>query len=60
MTAEPLCRERNLGVISYSPLACGYLTGKYRSESDLAAAKRGSDVRKFFNERGGAHSHRVE
>jgi len=49
---EPLCRERNLGVISYSPLACGFLTGKYRSESDLAAAKRGSDARRFFNERG--------
>ena len=49
---EPLCREKNLGVISYSPLACGFLTGKYRGESDLDAAKRGSDVRKFFNERG--------
>ena len=49
---ECLCREEHLGVISYSPLASGFLTGKYRVEQDLAGRKRGSDVRKFLNPRG--------
>jgi len=26
----PLCRERRIGVLAYSPLAAGFLTGKYR------------------------------
>ena len=29
----PLCREHGVGVVSYSPLARGILTGKYRSGS---------------------------
>jgi len=28
--AMPLCRHHGLGVIPYSPMACGFLTGKYR------------------------------
>ncbi|MDP9047132.1 MAG: aldo/keto reductase, partial [Bacteroidota bacterium] len=28
---EPVCRERNLGIITYYSLASGFLTGKYRS-----------------------------
>ncbi len=47
-----LCRENGLGVIPYSPLACGFLTGKYRGEADLAKSKRNSDVKNFLNERG--------
>ena len=41
---EPLCREAGLGVIPYYSLASGFLTGKYRSEADLAqsAGARGS------------------
>jgi aryl-alcohol dehydrogenase-like predicted oxidoreductase len=31
---EPICRERNIGVITYYSLASGFLTGKYRSEND--------------------------
>src|SRR6266487_5397601 len=27
---RPLCQEMGLGVIPYSPLAAGFLTGKYR------------------------------
>jgi aryl-alcohol dehydrogenase-like predicted oxidoreductase len=30
MEAMPLCRHYQLGVIPYSPLAAGFLTGKYR------------------------------
>ena len=49
---EPICRERNLGVISYYSLASGFLTGKYRSESDLSQSSRGQGVKKMLNPRG--------
>lgn len=29
----PLCRDQEIGVIPYSPLAGGFLTGKYRADS---------------------------
>ncbi len=49
---EPLCRERELGVIPYFPLGAGFLTGKYRSEKDLVGRARADVVRKYINERG--------
>jgi aryl-alcohol dehydrogenase-like predicted oxidoreductase len=49
---EPLCREKGLGVISYFSLASGFLTGKYRSESDFDKSQRGPMVKKYLNERG--------
>jgi len=50
---EPLCRREGLGVIPYYSLAAGFLTGKYRTEADLAKSARGAKVRKsYFNERG--------
>jgi aryl-alcohol dehydrogenase-like predicted oxidoreductase len=49
---EPLCIEKRLGVIPYFSLASGFLTGKYRSEADLAKSQRGSRVQKYLNERG--------
>ncbi len=49
---EGLCRSQNLGVIPYFPLAAGFLTGKYRSETDLAKSPRGAGLRKYLNERG--------
>jgi aryl-alcohol dehydrogenase-like predicted oxidoreductase len=49
---EPICRERNIGVISYYSLASGFLTGKYRSEDDLSQSKRGQGVKKMLNPRG--------
>lgn len=49
---EILCREKNLGVISYFSLASGFLTGKYRSQDDLADRARGDMVKKYLNERG--------
>ena len=51
---EPLVRERNLGVISYSALASGFLTGKYRDEADLGNSPRGYGVRKYLDKRGKA------
>jgi len=32
---EPLCQKEGIGVINYFPLASGFLSGKYRSESDV-------------------------
>lgn len=50
---EPLCRSENIGVISYYSLAQGFLTGKYRTEDDLAKSTRGESVKcEYFNERG--------
>ncbi|MGZ4009274.1 MAG: aldo/keto reductase, partial [Mucilaginibacter sp.] len=49
---EPVCRERNLGVISFYSLASGFLTGKYRSENDLSQSSRGAGVKKMLDPRG--------
>ena len=50
---EPLMRAENIGVISYYALASGFLSGKYRSEADLAkSAARGGTVKKYLNPRG--------
>ena len=49
---EPLCREKGLGVISYFSPASGFLTGKYRSEADIANSSRRDMVKKYINERG--------
>lgn len=37
----PLCRAEEVGLITYSSLASGFLTGKYRSEADLGKSVRG-------------------
>jgi aryl-alcohol dehydrogenase-like predicted oxidoreductase len=49
---EPICRDAGLGVIPYYSLASGFLTGKYRSEADVAGKARGQGVRKYLNEQG--------
>src|SRR5580700_2671231 len=49
---EPVCEKEGLGVINYFPLAGGFLTGKYRSESDVAGKARARNVTKYVNERG--------
>ncbi|OOG53605.1 aldo/keto reductase [Rhodanobacter sp. C03] len=50
---EPLIRAENIGVISYYALASGFLSGKYRSEADLArSSARGGSVKKYLNPRG--------
>lgn len=49
---EPICQANHLGVISYFSLAKGFLTGKYRSEADLAKSVRGQGVKAYLNERG--------
>ena len=49
---EPICLKEKVGVIPYFALAAGFLTGKYRSEADLAKSKRGAGVKKYLNEHG--------
>jgi aryl-alcohol dehydrogenase-like predicted oxidoreductase len=50
---EPLCREQEVGVIPYSSLASGFLSGKYRSGEPLPRTARAGGVEKtYMNERG--------
>lgn len=50
---EPLCLEQGIGVIPYSSLGSGFLSGKYRSGQELPATARAAGVQKnYMNERG--------
>lgn len=49
---QALCRENDLGVITYFSLAAGFLSGKYRSKEDLAGRERRHRVANYLNERG--------
>ncbi len=50
---EPLCREQGIGVIPYSPLAGGFLSGKYRPDEALPNSARASGIQqRYMNERG--------
>jgi aryl-alcohol dehydrogenase-like predicted oxidoreductase len=49
---EPLALREGLGVIPYFSLASGFLSGKYRSEAEIAARPRAGMLKKYFNERG--------
>ncbi len=50
---RPVCEQQHLGVLPYFSLAAGFLTGKYRSETDVNKSPRGqSIVKKYLNERG--------
>jgi len=49
----PTCEKLGVGVIPYYGLASGFLTGKYRTEADLAQSPRGAGIKtKYMNERG--------
>lgn len=48
----PLCQKMGVSVIPYSSLGSGFLTGKYRSESDFSKSLRGPRITKYLNERG--------
>ncbi|HKC68322.1 MAG TPA: aldo/keto reductase, partial [Bacteroidia bacterium] len=50
---EPLCLQNNIAVINYYSLAAGFLTGKYRSQNDIAKSARGARVASnYLNEKG--------
>jgi aryl-alcohol dehydrogenase-like predicted oxidoreductase len=47
-----LCVREGLGVVTYFSLASGFLTGKYRAESDFGKSPRGEDMGKYLDARG--------
>jgi aryl-alcohol dehydrogenase-like predicted oxidoreductase len=58
---EPLCLEQALGVIPYSSLGSGFLSGKYRRGADLPATARAAGVQKaYMTDRGFAVLEAVE
>ena len=51
----PVVQAAGLGVIPYFGLASGFLTGKYRTEADLAKSIRGGSIGpKYLNDKGRA------
>jgi aryl-alcohol dehydrogenase-like predicted oxidoreductase len=49
----PLCLDQGIGVIPYSPLAAGFLTGKYRRDTPMPDSARADGVRRrYMNEQG--------
>ena len=49
---QALCVREDIGVITYSSLAAGFLTGKYRSDADFGKSARGPGLTKYLNPRG--------
>jgi aryl-alcohol dehydrogenase-like predicted oxidoreductase len=48
---ERVCQSAGLGVLTYSSLAAGFLSGKYRSKSDLRKSPRGAGMEDRFTDR---------
>jgi len=58
---QPLCLDQGIGVIPYSPLAGGFLTGKYRRDTELPASVRAEGVkRRYMHEQGFTAVDRLE
>lgn len=51
-TIRPLALEKGLSVVPFFGLASGFLSGKYRSQSDLAGKMRGQMVAHYLTDRG--------
>jgi aryl-alcohol dehydrogenase-like predicted oxidoreductase len=49
---KEVCIQYGIGVIPYSPLAGGFLTGKYEREKVPESARAEGAKRKYFNEKG--------
>ncbi len=50
---QDLCLDQEIGVIPYSPLAGGFLTGKYSRDGELPASERVKGVKnRYFNDKG--------
>lgn len=57
----PLCQDQRLGVIPYSPLAGGFLTGKYRKEGSIPESARAEGiVKRYLNDKNFALLGRLE
>lgn len=49
---QEVCATYGIGVIPYSPLAGGFLTGKYSREHDADSARAAGVKRRYFNDAG--------
>ena len=49
---QDLCVQEEIGVVTYFSLACGFLTGKYRTAKDLEGRPRAYRVKEMMNDRG--------
>ena len=49
---QDLCVAQNIAAVPYYGLASGFLTGKYRSQANLAGQARGGAVEKYLNQFG--------
>jgi len=50
---EPLCLDQGVGVIPYSSLASGFLSGKYHRQGQMPTTARAASVQKIYmNDRG--------
>jgi aryl-alcohol dehydrogenase-like predicted oxidoreductase len=50
--AMPLCKHHGLGVMPYSPLAAGFLTGKYRKGAKVESTRAANVLENYANDRG--------
>jgi aryl-alcohol dehydrogenase-like predicted oxidoreductase len=58
---QPLCLDQEIGVIPYSPLAGGFLTGKYRRGDVMPESARAEGVRRrYMNDQGFAAIEKLE
>lgn len=48
---KKFCIRENIGVITDYSLVSGFLTGKYRCQSDLNSSARESDIDEYLNQR---------
>ncbi len=46
--ARPLCENEGIGIIPYSPLAGGFLTGKYRRDGPLPVSARAEGIQSRY------------
>jgi aryl-alcohol dehydrogenase-like predicted oxidoreductase len=49
---KPLCEEEKIGVIPYSPLGGGFLTGKYRRDEKPDSQRAQGVTQRYLNDRG--------
>ncbi|MBE2221334.1 MAG: aldo/keto reductase [Anaerolineae bacterium] len=58
---QAVCADQGIGVIPYSPLAGGFLTGKYRRETAVPDSVRADGVKnRYMNEQGFAAVDKLE
>jgi aryl-alcohol dehydrogenase-like predicted oxidoreductase len=55
-----VCRVYGIGVIPYSPLAGGFLTGKYRKDQPEPESGRAGGAKRYFSERNFALIEKME